>query len=154
RTLDYVRLLVIVILAALGAIAWSLVDRRRAHPRLATAAWIVLRYYVAAAMMFYGAAKIVKSQFPDLPPGWTCQRVGGSSPMRLMWDFMGYSTLYTVFAGLAEALGGVLLLWRRTATLGALVVIAVMTNVVMMNFSYDVPLKLYSTRLLVMAALI
>jgi hypothetical protein len=59
-----------------------------------------------------------------------------------------------VFAGLAEAIGGVLLLWRRTAMLGALLVIAVMTNVVMLNFCYDVPVKLYSMQLLMMAGLI
>src|ERR1044071_6897724 len=78
-------------------------------------------------------------------------RSGGTSPMRLMWAFMGYSLPYTVFAGLAEVTGGVLLLWRRTATLGALVVAIVMTNVVLMNLCYDVPVKLFSTLLLVFA---
>jgi len=38
--------------------------------------------------------------------------------------------------------------------IGALMVIAVMTNVVMLNFSYDVSVKLYSMQLLVMAWLI
>jgi uncharacterized membrane protein YphA (DoxX/SURF4 family) len=155
RTFDYVELLLIVLLGALGAIAWSIIDRRRrAYPRLAAAASVLLRYYVATAMLRFGYEKIVRSQFPELPPGWAYQRVGDSSPMRLLWDFMGYSGPYTVFAGLAETLGGALLLWRRTATLGALVVIAVMTNVVMLNFCYDVPLKLYSTRFVVMAAVI
>jgi uncharacterized membrane protein YphA (DoxX/SURF4 family) len=151
RTFDYVQLLLIAMLATLGTILWSAVDRRRAYPRLATGAWVVLRYYLVAEMLIYGFSKIMKSQFPDLPPGWLYQRVGDSAPMRLLWDFMGYSTPYTVFAGLAEAVGGVLLLWRRTATLGALIVIAVMTNVVVMNFCYDVPVKLHATRLLVIA---
>jgi hypothetical protein len=155
RMFDYVELLLIVILGAIGAIAWSILDRRRrAYPRLAAVAWVVLRYVVAAAMLDFGYSKVVRSQFPDLPAGWGYQRVGDSSPMRLLWDFMGYSTPYTVFAGLAEMLGGVLLLWRRTATLGALIVIAVMTNVVLLNFCYDVPLKLYSSELVIMAALI
>jgi hypothetical protein len=77
--------------------------------------------------------------------------MGDNSPMRMLWAFMGYSLPYTVFAGLAEATGGVLLLWRRTATLGAMVVCAVMTNVVLLNFCYDVPVKLYSMQLLIMA---
>jgi hypothetical protein len=71
--------------------------------------------------------------------------------MGVLWNFMGYSTPYNVFAGSMECLGGVLLLFRRTAMLGSLVVIAVMTNVVMLNFCYDVPVKLYSTELLVAA---
>jgi hypothetical protein len=43
------------------------------------------------------------------------------------------------------------LLFRRTTTLGALVMCAVMTNVVMLNFCYDVPVKLNSSHWLMMA---
>lgn len=154
-TWDYVQLLLVVLVAALGAIAWSMLDRRRrAYPRLAAGARVVLRYYLAWMMLSYGIAKVLKVQFPDLPPGWLHQRVGDASPMRLLWDFMGYSTPYSVLAGLAEAVGGALLVWRRTALLGALVIIAVMTNVVMLNLCYDVPVKRLSTQLLIIAVVI
>lgn len=155
RMFDHLQLLLIVVLGVLGALVWSIADRRRrAYPRLAAAAIVVLRYYLAYMMLSYGIAKVVKSQFYDLSPSWLHERLGDGSPMRLLWAFMGYSLPYTVFAGLAETVGGLLLLWRRTATLGALVVVAVMTNVVMLNFCYDVPVKLFSTQLLVMAGLI
>lgn len=154
-TWAYVQLLLIAIVAMLGTIVWSILDRRRPdYPRLAAGAHVVLRYVLAMAMLSYGFAKILKSQFPDLTPGQLDVRFGEISPMGLLWKFMGYSTAYTVFAGLGEAVGGVLLLWRRTATLGALIIIAVMTNVVMLNFCYDVPVKLYSTQLLIMAGVI
>ncbi|MGH2900108.1 MAG: hypothetical protein ACRDMZ_15645, partial [Solirubrobacteraceae bacterium] len=71
-----------------------------------------------------------------------------------LWAFMGYSLPYTFFAGFMEALGGVLLMWRRTTTLGALVLVAVLTNVVLMNFCYDVPVKIWSSELLAMAIVI
>jgi hypothetical protein len=48
-------------------------------------------------------------------------------------------------------LGGLLLTMRRTTLLGALVSIAVLSNVVVLNLSYDVPVKLYSMHLLAMA---
>ena len=48
-------------------------------------------------------------------------------------------------------LGGLLLVARRTTLLGALVSIGVLTNVVMLNFCYDVPVKLFSAHLLAMA---
>jgi hypothetical protein len=64
---------------------------------------------------------------------------------------MGVSMSYIIFTGAAEMFGGLLLAFRRTALLGALVSIGVMSNVVMLNFSYDVPVKLYSTHLLLMA---
>src|ERR1044071_5878849 len=152
RAADFAELLLIAILAGLGTIVWSALDRRRrAYPRLAAGARVMLRYYLAAVMLSYGFSKVVKWQFYDLSPGVLHQRLGDVPPMRLMWAFMGYSLPYTVFAGLAEVTGGVLLLWRRTATLGALVVAIVMTNVVLMNLCYDVPVKLFSTLLLVFA---
>jgi hypothetical protein len=154
-TADYVMWLVVIILAALGTAIWSALDRRRtAYPRLATAIWILIRYYLAYTMLSYGFAKILKSQFPDLPPGRLVERVGEVSPMGMLWMFMGYSTPYTVFAGLAEAIGGVLLFWRRTMTLGAALIAIVMTNVVILNFCYDVPVKLYSSELLIMAIVV
>jgi hypothetical protein len=71
--------------------------------------------------------------------------------MRLLWTFMGYSKPYTFFAGAAQALAGMLLFFRHTTTLGALIAAVVMLNVVMVNFSYDVPVKLFSPNLLAMA---
>jgi hypothetical protein len=152
RTFDFVQLLVCAIVAAIGAIAWSALARRRSYPRLAAAAHVVLRYDVAYAMLSYGLSKVLRQQFGDLTPHELGQGLGDISPMGLLWRFMGYSAPYTVFGGLCEAIPGVLLLWRRTAAIGAVVVIAVMTNVVMLNLSYDVPVKLYSAQLLVMAA--
>ncbi|HVS63755.1 MAG TPA: hypothetical protein VMT85_09690 [Thermoanaerobaculia bacterium] len=78
------------------------------------------------------------------------QTIGESSPMGLLWNMMGYSRLYNLFSGGVDVLGGVLLLFRRTATLGALVAIGAMANVVLLNFAYDVPVKLYSMHLLLM----
>jgi hypothetical protein len=71
--------------------------------------------------------------------------------MGLLWTFMGASESYTVFAGLCELVGGLLLTTRRTTLLGALFSAAVLGNIVMLNFSYDVPVKLYSAHLLLMA---
>jgi ABC-type cobalt transport system substrate-binding protein len=71
--------------------------------------------------------------------------------MGLLWTFMGASLAYNVFTGIAEMLGGALLTMRRTTLLGALISAGVMANIVMLNFSYDVPVKLYSSHLLAMA---
>jgi hypothetical protein len=56
-----------------------------------------------------------------------------------------------MFAGTAEMLGGILLIIPRTAMLGALVCVADMTQVFMLNMTYDVPVKLFSFHLLLMA---
>ncbi|MEO8701679.1 MAG: DoxX family membrane protein [Kofleriaceae bacterium] len=154
-TFAWVAFLVTLIVAAIGTVIWSVLDRKRTgYPRLAAGALVVLRYVLAMTMLAYGFAKIVNTQFPFPNPTRLDGRIGDMSPMGLLWTFMGYSTPYTVFAGLCEALGAVLLLWRRTTLLGALVIAAVMTNVVAMNLSYDVPVKLYSMQLLLLALII
>lgn len=76
---------------------------------------------------------------------------GESSPMGIVWTFMGLSPAYTIFSGLVETVGGVLLFFRRTTTLGAAILTVVLANVVMLNFAYDVPVKLFSMHLFVMA---
>ncbi len=79
------------------------------------------------------------------------QPLGDGSPMGLLWNFMGFSDAYCIFTGAAEMVGGLLLVARRTTTLGALVSIGVMSNVVMLNFRFDTPVKLFSLNLLGMA---
>ena len=71
--------------------------------------------------------------------------------MGILWTFMGASVAYTKFCGLVEGSAGALLLFRRTTTLGALVAVGAMLNVAALNFSYDVPVKLYSSHLVLMS---
>lgn len=151
RTFDYVQVFAFFFIALVGSIIWTLADRQRInYERLNQALWIYVRYGLAISVMGYGFAKVFKSQFPE--PGFfrLLEPYGDSSPMGLAWTFMGYSKGYNYFTGIAELLAG-LMLFRKTATLGALITIAVMVNVVMMNFSFDIPVKLYSTHLLLMA---
>src|SRR5262245_41045985 len=108
-------------------------------------------YELALNMLIYGLGKIGHTQFPFPPPGRLAETFGDASPMGLLWTFMGYSTGYNIFGGAAEAIGGVLLFLRRTTTLGALILIGVLSNVVALNFCYDVSVKIGSVHLLAMA---
>jgi hypothetical protein len=94
---------------------------------------------------------VIDIQFASPTPGRLIQTYGESSPMGLLWTFMGFSTLYCFFGGASEVLGGLLLVFRRTTLLGALVCIGVLANVVMLNLSFDVPVKLFSAHLLAQA---
>jgi hypothetical protein len=151
-TYNYIQVFCFLVLALAAALVWTLLDRRRAHYRTLHE-WlrVYVRFGLAVAMISYAAVKIIKSQFPDPSFDRLLQPFGDSSPMGLLWTFMGASVSYNVFTGLGELAGGLLLTARRTTLLGALVCIAVLANVVMLNFSYDVPVKLYSSHLLAMA---
>jgi hypothetical protein len=151
-TYNYIQVFAFVVVAFVLTLIWSAIDRKRTiDDKLYYWLTILVRYYLAFTMINYGMFKIFKTQFPTPMGDWLMQSYGDSSPMRLLWTFMGFSTAYNVFVGLGEFFGGFLLLFRRTRLLGALLVIAVMSNVVMLNFTYDVPVKLFSMHLLLMA---
>lgn len=154
-TFNYVQVFLIAVISAIVALVWSLADRRRPHyATLLGWLFIVMRYYLAIVMLTYGFAKVIKSQFPFPYLGRLVQPYGESSPMGLLWTFMGYSTAYNVFTGLGEVVGGCLLFFRRTTALGALILVVVMSNVVVLNFAFDVPVKLFSLHLLLMTLLL
>lgn len=151
-TLDYLLLVLMSALALLAAVVWTLLDRKRTDYRRAGSYFeVAVRYVLGLVMLSYGFAKLIPTQFTTPSLERLLQPLSDFSPMGLLWTFMGFSQPYTIFAGFSEVLGGTLLFFRRTRMLGAMVVAAVMANVVMMNFSYDVPVKLYSMHLLLMA---
>lgn len=154
-TYDYFFVLVLFLLSVAGAVVWTLVDRKRInYNKLYFWLTLIVCYYLAFYMITYGLAKVFKSQFPFPGPSRLIQPYGHSSPMGLAWTFMGYSKMYNLYTGGAEVLAGVLLLFRKTRMLGSLVTIAVMSNIVAMNFSYDIPVKLFSTHLMLMGVFI
>jgi len=151
-TYSYVQFFCLLVISSAAALCWTLLDRkRRNYARLYEWLRVYVRFVLAVTLIQYGAAKVFPSQFPAPAADRLMQPFGDSSPMGLLWTFMGASVPYTIFAGLSELAGGLLLTVRRTTLLGALVSIGVLINVVMLNFSYDVPVKLYSTHLLLMA---
>lgn len=142
-----------VLLALIGATVWTLAQRRvTSHPKLADALQLTLRMALAGEMASYGVIKLFGDQFPAPSDGRLVTTFGDASPMGLLWTTMGASFSYQFFGGALELLGGALLLWRRTSLLGAVLLLGVMGNVVMLNFSYDVPVKLFSAQLWLMAA--
>jgi hypothetical protein len=151
-TFNYVEVFCWITIAAALTLVWSIVDWRRAsYPRLFAGMRVAVRLYLAFVMIDYGMSKVLPSQFPPLQPHRLVESVGEMSPMGLMWTFMSASPWYTMFGGAAEVLGGLLLLSRRTTLLGALVTAGVMSQVVVINLCYDVPVKLFSSHLLAMS---
>lgn len=151
-TYDYVRALCFVGVAALATLVWSALDRGRpGYGRLYGWLRLYVRFALAATMMAYGAAKAIPLQMPA--PYFTrlLEPYGDSSPMGLLWTFVGASKSFEIFTGCAEILGGLLLILPRTTLLGALVCLGDTVMIFALNMCYDVPVKLYSFHLLLMS---
>ena len=152
KTYDYVLQFCILIVALLATVIWSALDRKR--PNYAAAYnWfrLFIRFFLAGQMLSYGWAKAVPLQMP-FPRLYTLMEpFGNMSPMGVLWASIGASPAYEILAGCAEMLGGILLIVPRTTMLGALICLADMTQVFMLNMTYDVPVKLFSFHLILLS---
>ena len=154
-TWNYVQLFIMVVFAVAGCIIWSIADvRKKNYNRWLYWLTVGVRYYLAFALINYGSVKILKVQFPAPSISRLFEPYGQSSPMGLAWTFLGYSKGYNYFMGMAEIIGGLLLLFKKSKTFGALFSMTVTCNIVAINFCFDVPVKLYSSALLAMAVFI
>ena len=153
--LNYLLCVTFLGVAVVGTAVWSVLDRRRPHYQTLYA-WLrfFLRLNVGMGMLQYGFYKVFPIQMQ--PPNLAVlnEPLGQASPMTLLWTLLGLSPMYERVCGAAEVLGGLLILFRRTALAGALMSAFVMTNVVLYNFFFDVPVKLYAVHLLLMASFV
>lgn len=149
-TYDYVVLLCVAVVAAVGTIVWSILDRSRTnYNRLFYWLSVAVRFYVGIMLINYGMVKVVQLQFPAPNLFRLITTYGESSPMGLAWTFLGFSKGYNLFMGVAEVSAG-LLFFRKTVTLGAIISLMTTVNVMAVNYFYDVPVKIISTALVVM----
>ena len=154
-TMRYISLLVNFVFAILGTIVWSVLDRKRpAYNRFFYWFMVVLRSFLIFYLLVYGFSKIYKTQFGDPSLTRLLQPVGTMSPMGLAWTYMGHSEGFNLVVGFFEALGGFLLIPKRTQTFGAFVAAGVMFQVVLMNLFFDIPVKIFSFHLFFMAVFI
>ncbi len=151
RTYDYVQILCMFALAVAATLLWSLLDARRSnYEKLHQWLRLYIRIVLGMAMITYGSIKVIQSQMPPPFLSTLTETYGQSSPMNLLWTFMGASRGYNAFAGGIEMLAGVLLFIPAFTAIGALVSVAAMSNVFVLNMCYDVPVKQFSFHLLLM----
>lgn len=133
------------------ALLWCMMDKqKRRYTKLSYSLQILLRYFLAYTIMQYGAAKVVDMQFSSSINSLD-SRVIELGPMGLAWTFFGFSYSYEFFIGCGQIIAAIFLLHRRTATLGAILMVTIMANIVFVNFSFNVCVKFFSTTYLVMA---
>ena len=152
KVFDWVFFFVLFVFSAAATVVWSVLDRKREN--YATAyKWfrLFIRFALAGQLIYYGVAKVIPVQmsFPTLLK--IVEPYGNFSPMGVLWSSIGAIPAYEVFAGSAEVLAGILLIVPRTTMLGALVAVADLTQVFVLNMTYDVPVKLLSFHLILLA---
>ncbi len=116
---------------------------------------LATRIPLSLLLIAFGMVKVVPTQFVTFTlPSEMLVEVGQSTGPGMLWKFMATSTVYTVITGLVEVAAGVLLIFRHTALLGALVGIVALVQVCVLNFSYGVPVRVVPVVMLIMAVVV
>lgn len=154
KTVDFVLVFCLLVVAIGVTALWTAFDRSPSHPRLYALFRLFLRFALASQMLVYGFDKAVPLQmgFPRLFT--LVEPFGNLSPMGVLWTSVGASPAYEMAVGCAEILGGLLLILPRTTTLGALISLADVTYVFLLNMTYDVPVKLFSFHLILICLIL
>jgi hypothetical protein len=151
KTFDWVFAFCLLVFAALVTGIWSTLDRERSdYTTLNKWFRVFLRFCLAGQMLGYGMGKVIPLQMPFPYLSRLVEPFGNFSLMGVLWSSIGASPAYEIFAGCAETLGGILLIFPCTSTLGALVCLADLVQIFLLNMTYDVPVKLFSFHLIVM----
>ena len=152
---DWVLSFCLLIIAVAGCVLWSVLDRRRQrYDRLYRWFRVFLRFALGSTLIGYGFVKAFPLQMPAPQLTRLLEPFGNFSPMGVLWYSIGASFPYERFTGLVELVGGGLLFFPRTQLAGALVCLCSAIEVFTLNMTYDVPVKLFSFHLILMAAVL
>jgi uncharacterized membrane protein YphA (DoxX/SURF4 family) len=99
------------------------------------------RLIVGIAFVNYGLVKLLGGQFYHGDFVIDSRNTEGTW---LVWCFFGYSPVYARFVGVCELVPGLLVLWPRTSTFGAMALLAVSLNITVMDFCFDFPAVKYT----------
>jgi hypothetical protein len=144
---------IVAALAAAGTIAWTIVDRNRtsAYPNLYYWIRTIVRYRLAIGVIAYGFIKVFPLQSPYPSISNLNTNYGDFTRWKLFSVSLGIVPTYETFLGFVEMAAGVLLLFRKTASVGAVIILLFTGNVFMSNIAYEGGEHVYSLYLILFA---
>jgi len=143
---------VVFILSVLGTFAWISIDKKeRNNDTLYYWLRVALRYRLAIGIIAYGLVKFFPLQMPYPSLSNLHTNYGDFYPWKIYYHTIGITQGYESFLGAIEILAGLLLIYRKTATFGAGLILGFVGNVFAANVAYDIGEISYSFFLLSIA---
>lgn len=143
------------ILALIGAFVWTSRSRNATNfDQLNYWLRVLLRYRLAAGIIAYGLIKFFPLQMPYPSLSNLHTNYGDFYPWKIYYHTLGVAQPYEIFLGAVEIVSGVLLLFRRTTTFGAGIIVGFTGNVFAANIFYDGGEQVYSAYLFVIAVVL
>ena len=150
----FLHLITISVVSTIGSAVWCVITNWKKEIRLWYWFHASISYCLALTLFKYGFDKIFKHQFYFPEPNTLFTPIGELTPDILYWSSMGTSYHYSLFSGLLEIIPALLLLFRKTRFSGGFIAFAVLLNIVMINFGFDISVKVFSIYLLFLSLVI
>ena len=152
---NYIDWIIAAVIAAIGTLAWQYAEKKERR-------WIdndklyywfrtIIRYRLAIGVFAYGFIKLfpVMSPYPSISNLNT--EYGYYTDWKIFALSLGVVPGYESFLGLVEVLAAALLLYRRTASIGAFILLFFIGNIFFSNLAYDGGEYMYSFYLFTLA---
>jgi len=97
----------------------------------------IFSYLLGLGMLPYALTKLFRTQFIVFPFHQWSEPLKDISGITLTWAFLGYSKWFTILLGVLEFLPAILLLFRKTRLLGAIIILPVILNVFLTNIALE-----------------
>lgn len=97
---------------------------------------LVLRWYLVYYMISYGWAKLTFSQFGVYDPLILEQPIKDVDSFYVAWNLYGRSAFFNISTGIVEILGGLLLIFNRTVLIGALLVLSILAQILIIDIAF------------------
>ena len=162
--LGYANWVITLFISILGGLAWTFIANRRDRHNLAIGKtgreeyntlyyWlrVIVRYRAGIGIIGFGFTKLLPVQMPYPGYGLLNTDFGDMTAQKIFWLSVGIVPWYQVFAGVVEVLAGTLLFFRRTTTLGSILLFGALGDIVYVNFAYDGGVHVYSSYFVLLA---
>lgn len=146
----YVLVLLVMVVALFLAIVLELI-RKPVLEINTKSLWIkqIPTYFLALILLKYGLTKIFGGQFYEPEPNILFTEFGLLDKDILYWSTMGRSYGYNLFLGLVEVIVGVGILYNKSRFISLLVSLFVVVNILAVNLSFDISVKILTAFLVV-----
>lgn len=148
---DSYSMLILIIILLLTSTIFSFIIKKKWMKIFLSITGYVCVIYISVILIKYGIDKILKAQFPKPEPNILFTRFGNLDKDILFWSTIGTSKIYNITIGSIELFSGALLLFKRSRFLGLLLAIISFAQILIINISFDISVKLFSLILLLMS---
>jgi hypothetical protein len=142
---DYTDWGIALLIGIVGGVIWTLFDRKsKSYNILYYWLRVVVRYRAGIGIIGFGFTKLFPTQMPYPSLGLLNSNFGDYTAQKIYWLSVGIVPWYQVFGGIVEIAAGTMLLFRRTTTFGAILLVGALGDITFVNYAYDGGVHVYA----------